>query len=578
MAKVLATETMSNAIRNALCLGSTVLGVVMVRATSTLGADFSPSRIATNKSATVTEQYTPYLETGHQSIPNTLTQVTPVSQLSDIKITDWSFQALKSLIKRYGIGSDNFGNTLQGTQSVTRYEFAALLNTAIKPLTEIIAKANTHGLVRKEDLATLQRLQSEFVPELATLQRRVDNLESQTSQLAAQQFSPTTRLTGEVIFAISGAYGNEKADDEEVVDKNLILSDRVWLDLDTSFNGRDRLQVRLEAENTPRFDDATGTEMTRLGFEGDSDNEFDVNQLDYSLSVSKQAKLSITTDASDVRRVANSTNSFSSSSRGAISRFGRYSPIYRQDFGAALRLKYEFSDAASLSVGLGDANADDLDDSESILDGETDGAVVQVVLEPKDNIELVLAYLRSDNSYGAIAQLILEPIDDVELGLTYLRSYNNTDTGTGSELANDPFNDESNDITTNSYGVETSIDVNSGFTVSGWVGLTEAKAQDLSGSPEATIFNYAVTFAFPDLGKEDSLVGVVIGQPPKVTSNDLGIEYIDQDTSLHLEFFYRFQATDNIAITPGLLLITNPEHNTNNNAIYVGTVRTTLRF
>jgi len=570
---------MSNAICNALCLGSTVLGVVMVRATSTLGADFSPSRIAANESATATEQYTPYLETGHQSIPNPLTQVTPVSQLSDIKATDWSFQALKSLIERYGIGGDNFDNALQGNQSMTRYEFAALLNTAIKPLTEIIAKANTNGLVRKEDLATLQGLQSEFVPELATLQRRVDNLELQTSQLAAQQFSPTTRLSGEVIFAISGAYGNEKADDEdEEVDENLILSDRVWLNFDTSFNGRDRLQVRLEAENTPRFDDATGTEMTRLGFEGDSDNEFDINQLDYSLSVNKQAKLSITTDASDVRRVANSTSAFTSSGRGAISRFGRYSPIYRQDFGAALRLKYEFSDATSLSVGLGDANADDLDDSESILDGETDGAVVQMALEPKDNIELVLAYLRSDNNYGAIAQLILEPIDDVELGLTYLRSYNNTDTGTGSELANDPFDDESDDITTNSYGVEASIDVNSGFTVSGWVGFTEATAQDLSGSPEATIVNYAVTFAFPDLGKEDSLVGVVIGQPPKVTSNDLGTEYIDPDTSLHLEFFYRFQATDNIAITPGLLLITNPEHNQNNDAIYVGTVRTTFRF
>jgi len=551
----------------------------MVRATSTLGADFSPSRIAANESATAIEQYTPYLETGHQSIPNLLTQVTPVSQLSDIKATDWSFQALKSLIERYGIGGDNFDNALQGNQSMTRYEFAALLNTAIKPLTEIIAKANTNGLVRKEDLATLQGLQSEFVPELATLQRRVDNLELQTSQLAAQQFSPTTRLSGEVIFAISGAYGNEKADDEdEEVDENLILSDRVWLNFDTSFNGRDRLQVRLEAENTPRFDDATGTEMTRLGFEGDSDNEFDINQLDYSLSVNKQAKLSITTDASDVRRVANSTSAFTSSGRGAISRFGRYSPIYRQDFGAALRLKYEFSDATSLSVGLGDANADDLDDSESILDGETDGAVVQMALEPKDNIELVLAYLRSDNNYGAIAQLILEPIDDVELGLTYLRSYNNTDTGTGSELANDPFDDESDDITTNSYGVEASIDVNSGFTVSGWVGFTEATAQDLSGSPEATIVNYAVTFAFPDLGKEDSLVGVVIGQPPKVTSNDLGTEYIDPDTSLHLEFFYRFQATDNIAITPGLLLITNPEHNQNNDAIYVGTVRTTFRF
>ena len=84
--------------------------------------------------------------------------------------------------------------------------------------------------------------------------------------------------------------------------------------------------------------------------------------------------------------------------------------------------------------------------------------------------------------------------------------------------------------------------------------------------------------AFPDLGTEDSLAGVVIGQPPKVTSNDFGIDYIDKDSSLHLEFFYRFQATDNIAITPGLLVITHPEHDKSNDTICVGTVRTTFRF
>lgn len=425
-------------------------------------------------------------------------------------------------------------------------------------------------------------MQSEFSPELSTLLRRADNIEIKTNQLAAQQFSPTTGLTGEVIFAVSSAFGDKKADDDdEEVEENFILTDRVWLNFDTSFTGRDRLRVRLEAENTPGFDDVTGTEMARLGFEGDSDNEFDINQLEYTFPVSDRANLYITTDASDVQLVANSTSSFSSSGRGAISRFGRYSPIYRQDFGAAVRLKSEFSDVVSLSLGLGDANAedyDDDDDSESSLSGETDGAVVQLTLEPNDNIRLALGYLRSDKDYGAIAQLILEPIDDIEFGLTYLRSYNNLDTGTGSELANDPFDDEADKITTTSYGLEANIQVSSGFTLGGWVGLTNARATDLSGKPEATIFHYAVTLAFPDIGKEDSLAGVVIGQPPKVTNNGLSTDYTDKDSSLHLEFFYRFQATENIAITPGLLVVTNPEHNGNNDTIYVGTVRTTFRF
>lgn len=189
-----------------------------------------------------------------------------------------------------------------------------------------------------------------------------------------------------------------------------------------------------------------------------------------------------------------------------------------------------------------------------------------------------MAYQRDRDKYGAIAQLILEPIDNLELGLTYVRFYDNLDTGTGSELANDPFDDESEYITTSSYGLETNVKIGSGFTIGGWLGLTTATANDLAERPEATIFNYALTLAFPDLGTEDSLAGVVIGQPPKVTNNGLGTEYADSDTSLHLEFFYRWQATENIAITPSLLIITNPEHNKNNDTIYLGTVRTTLRF
>ena len=85
-----------------------------------------------------------------------------------------------------------------------------------------------------------------------------------------------------------------------------------------------------------------------------------------------------------------------------------------------------------------------------------------------------------------------------------------------------------------------------------------------------------MNLAFPDLGKEGNLLGIVIGQPPKVTSNDLGLT--DSDTSLHLEAFYRFQATDNISITPGLVVITNPEHNSSNDTIYLGTLRTTFTF
>ena len=55
-------------------------------------------------------------------------------------------------------------------------------------------------------------------------------------------------------------------------------------------------------------------------------------------------------------------------------------------------------------------------------------------------------------------------------------------------------------------------------------------------------------------------------------------DYTDKDTSLHLEAFYRFRVNDNISITPGLILITNPEHNNDNDTISIGTIRTTFNF
>lgn len=147
--------------------------------------------------------------------------------------------------------------------------------------------------------------------------------------------------------------------------------------------------------------------------------------------------------------------------------------------------------------------------------------------------------------------------------------------------ANDPFDDESNKVIANSYGMELNFQISPAFTLGGWVGFTQAIADDLSGNPEANIFNYAATLAFPDLGKEGNLGGIVIGQPPKVIDNDFNVgrrEYKDKDSSLHLEAFYIFRATDNIAITPGLLVIINPEHDKNNNTVYVGTIRTTFTF
>ena len=86
-----------------------------------------------------------------------------------------------------------------------------------------------------------------------------------------------------------------------------------------------------------------------------------------------------------------------------------------------------------------------------------------------------------------------------------------------------------------------------------------------------------MALAFPDLGKKGNLGGIVVGMPSKATSNDVAA-FEDRDTSIMIDAFYKYQITDNIGITPGLVVITNPDHNDDNNTIYVGMLRTNFNF
>ncbi|HEY9893907.1 MAG TPA: iron uptake porin, partial [Candidatus Sericytochromatia bacterium] len=95
-------------------------------------------------------------------------QVTSVSQLTDVKPTDWAFQSLQSLVERYGCIVGYPDQTFRGNRALTRYEFAAGLNACLDRINELIA-AGTGDLVKKEDLLAVQKLQEEFAAELATL-------------------------------------------------------------------------------------------------------------------------------------------------------------------------------------------------------------------------------------------------------------------------------------------------------------------------------------------------------------------------------------------------------------------------
>ncbi|HAX80078.1 MAG TPA: hypothetical protein DCY88_30640, partial [Cyanobacteria bacterium UBA11372] len=64
-------------------------------------------------------------------------QVTSVSQLTDVQPTDWAFQALQSLVERYGCIEGYPDRTYRGNRAMTRYEFAAGLNACLERINDL---------------------------------------------------------------------------------------------------------------------------------------------------------------------------------------------------------------------------------------------------------------------------------------------------------------------------------------------------------------------------------------------------------------------------------------------------------
>lgn len=473
-------------------------------------------------------------------------QVTSVSQFSDVQPTDWAFQALQSLVERYGCIAGYPNRTFRGNRALTRFEFAAGLNACLDRVNELIATA-TADVITRQDLAALQRLQEEFSAELATLRGRVDALEARTSELEANQFSTTTTLSGEAIFNVSDVFGDSRAGGGDL-NSNTTFSNRVRLTLNTSFTGRDRLQTRLNSGNFVRPD--TGTNMTRLGFDTGGGNDLEIDKVNYAFNLSDSIRVKIDAVGADLDdNVNNFHPDFASSGGGAISRYGRFSPIYRQGGGGAgLTVDINPRGTFGLSAAYLAPRANNPDDKNGIFDG-------------------------ANTVFG---QVSFRPSQAFNLGLAYARTYQNSQAGvnlfdtTGSTFANNPFNNLA--TSADNYGVQATFRPSSSLTVAGWAGYTNARAR---GNNNADIFYWTTSLAIRDFGARGNVFGLIFGQPPKVTGGSVGSE---PDTSYHLEGLYRMRLSDNISITPGLLVIFNPEHDSSNDTIYVGTLRTRFTF
>ena len=173
--------------------------------------------------------------------------ITSVSQFTDLRPTDWAYQALSNLVETYGCVAGYPNSTFQGGRPMGRFEAAALLNACLDRISE------------QSD--ELKRLMAEFQKELTVLRGRVDGLEQKVGVLDAQQFSTTTKLSGLATMVVgansfSGSAINRSNNTFNRVGgapvplpNAVTFNYDLQLTFDTSFNGRDLLRTNLRAGN-----------------------------------------------------------------------------------------------------------------------------------------------------------------------------------------------------------------------------------------------------------------------------------------------------------------------------------------
>ncbi|MEH1928145.1 iron uptake porin [Nostoc sp.] len=570
---------MSNLLWKSLVVSPAVLGATLLVSTTAMAAPSPTTEASATKQAGVTgvaqqpdtlaqttiDQVNRYSNEGKQN--NSQSQVTSVSQFSDVQPTDWAFQALQSLVERYGCIAGYPDATYRGNRALTRYEFAAGLNACLNRVNELIATA-TADMVTKQDLATLQRLQEEFSAELSTLRGRVDSLEARTAELEANQFSTTTKLVGEAVFGVTDVFGGNTGDNN-----NTVFQDRVRLDLQTSFTGRDVLHTRLAAGNAAaftKFDNAgnqiataEGTQTFQVGA-GDGNNSVKIDRLTYEFPIGP-AHVYLAASGGRHSHYAAVNNPYffdqTDGGNGALSTLASESPIYRIGGGSGI--------AFNLPLGKGGGILGNSSITAGYLASEGNNPGIGQGL--------------TNGDYAALGQLNFSVGDRVALAATYVHGYNGGGNSlfnsgstsnpeilaVGTQQANTLINAGSSD----SYGVEAAFRPSDKLSVSGYVSYHDINGSGVNDNYQA--WSYGLGVALPDFGKKGNVLGLFAGAEP-YSFNRPG--FVGNDIPYHFEGFYKYRVSDNISVTPGVIWLTSPGQNSNNDDAIIGTLRTTFTF
>ena len=537
-----------------------------------------------------------------------MSQITNVQQLRDVSPTDWAYEALRSLVDRYGCISGFPNQTYRGSQPLSRYEFAAGLNSCLNQIERLIASS---GSVESEDIETINRLEQEFEAELATIGGRVDEIESQITILEDNQFSTTTKFTGNLFLNLTGATASDDvlaetvsldtpfalrragrdANNNPIVsniteDPEIAFSYYTWLNFNSSFTGEDNLTIQLVAGNgnSPAnnyisaglyntfgipFTDQTGT--------ASGTGSVEVREIHYDFPIGEKLRVIVGPRINWYLYFDNNNYTFFLIGAGSFNSSGGtlVNPV---DRGSGAVVTLDLNDLISFKVGYLGENTEFLpseffntssDPNKGLFSAtQTLTAELDFAIADRANIRLLYTRATVDNN---------QPLFDADGNITGF----GIGGATGEPIygvADDGFGGTIGDAPSDTFALNVDWQILDKFGIFGRYnyGSTSIRPTNpdlANGEVNAQAFQAGV--AFPDLGKEGALGTISFVVPFDVLDGEefLASGLGDGGTQFDLEATYNFPVNDNLSILPAFYYVNNPNNFEDNPDIYVGNVR-----
>jgi hypothetical protein len=496
-------------------------------------------------------------------------QVTSITQFSDVYPTDWAYQALSNLIERYGCVAGYPNGTYRGNRAMTRFEAAALLNACLDRVTEVTDE--------------LKRLMKEFEKELAILKGRVDGLEARVGELEATQFSTTTKLKGVATFVIgANSFGGDAKQGvlDAVFSTNASVRDGNFQDgiassgwrsggdgtkraraaaassgatsfnydlklfLDTSFTGKDLLRTVLRSGNFANSafggDGYVGLDALEVAFQENSGpNSVGVNRLWYQFPVGSSFTATVGGVVRQDDMLAVWPSAYPADTILDFFTYAGAPSTYNLALGAGGGLSWESNDF-SISANYVSTNGSFSDPNEGGIatDGAGSNGTVQIAYAP-ENWGLAAAYTYSSKNSTSVGQLNGTP-----LSAAFTNAGNTSSVGLSAWWSPEE------------AGWFPSISAGYGYN-----SLTDG--DDTFVFRSATTQSWYVGLQWADAFLKGNTLGMAVGQPSFVTDVSYRNDFDENsnfvaDGNYAWEWWYQFQVTDNISVTPAIYYLSRP--------------------